>query len=431
MTETTRRRYHRRMYTLLFGTIFAAVRLAVTTPPTGTSPRSAPTAAHPELTLRIHPEDMVMSLAVSPDNSTLAAATQYGDWGGVEVWDLTSGGLRWATAGNNGGVEAVAYSPDGRQLASGGEDGVLRLWNVRTGKLERRLGRQGLVIRSIAFSPDSRSIATAGGDPLEDEVAELKLWDLRTFRLRRSRRTSGDFLNPVAFLPPAGPLPRPRDGIGTLWLWDTRPGRRSWLVVGYDPTPSQLSPDRKMLAVAGGTVELLDARTLAPLGQLLRGAAALVFSPDSRTVATATDSERESKLEVWSARTAKLQHSIGTHWSRVSAIAYLPNDPMLVSGDQDGALGLWDISSGRLLLTLQLLSWPGERSAAAQWIAFTPDGYYNGSPGVTCFIRWRVGHQLFPGARYERLFHRPDLIQRVLGGKSLSSPSLGPVAGVR
>jgi WD40 repeat protein len=299
---------------------------------------------------------------------------------------------------------------------------------VKTGKLQRRFGRRGLPISSVAFAPDGRSLATAGGDWLEDQLAELKLWDLRTGRLRRSRRKRGYFLNLVAYLPSGNLVSSHDREVALLQLWDAQPGQRSWLVVGYDVAESRLSPDRKILAAGhgGGAVDLLDARTLAPLRELLPydpDLRAVAFSPDGKTVATAAGSGHVNKLELWDAGTGKRQQSISIYGRTVWSLAYLRGGRVLVSGDEEGALQFWDTRRGRLLATLQRLSWLGERSPAAQWIGFTPEGYYDGSPGVERFIRWRVGHQLFPAAQYERLFHRPDLVRLALHGKPLPQPT--------
>jgi WD40 repeat protein len=321
-------------------------------------------------------------------------------------------------------------SRDGARLATGSEPGWVRLRDARTGKLQCTLGSLVSEASSVAFSPDAQSVAAAGGDPLEDEVAELKLWDARTGRLLRSRRRGGDFLNLVAFLPPGGPLPPRSDEVGTLQLWDTRPGGRQWLVVAYDPTPSHLSPDGKTLADAGGgeAVTLRDARTLRlqrtlqPRGHQVE---AVAFSSDSKTLAVATAPSTGNDLELWDVRTGRLKRSIPALGTKVNSLAYGQDCRTLVTGDERGALELWDTNSRRWLATFLALAWEGER--ASQWIAYSPGGYYEGSPGVERFIRWRVGGQLFPGERYERTFHRPDLVHRALQGRA--SPTPIPASG--
>jgi hypothetical protein len=85
---------------------------------------------------------------------------------------------------------------------------------------------------------------------------------------------------------------------------------------------------------------------------------------------------------------------------------------------------LWDASQGRLLATLRILPPGQEGQVSTDWIAFTPEGYYDSSAGAGAFIRWRVGDQLFPAEIYEKTFHRPDRVRKALRGEELPRPEL-------
>jgi hypothetical protein len=87
---------------------------------------------------------------------------------------------------------------------------------------------------------------------------------------------------------------------------------------------------------------------------------------------------------------------------------------MLASGNAE--IILWDASSGQLLATLKILPPSEEGKISTDWIAFTPEGYYDNSAGAGRFIRWRVGDKLFPVKVYEHTFHRPDIVQKSLQG---------------
>jgi hypothetical protein len=111
----------------------------------------------------------------------------------------------------------------------------------------------------------------------------------------------------------------------------------------------------------------------------------------------------------------------------IHAVALSPDGRTLAAGgrtDQRGVLQLWDANSRRWLATLLVLGWEGGK--APQWIAYSPGGYYDGSPGVERFIRWRVGGQLFPGEQYERAFRRPDLVRRAPQGRPAPTPIPAP-----
>src|SRR5207248_29907 len=87
---------------------------------------------------------------------------------------------------------------------------------------------------------------------------------------------------------------------------------------------------------------------------------------------------------------------------------------VLASGGLDGTIRLWDSQSGKLLATVTYLA-PGKTNGPGDWIVYTPDGRFDGSPGVEPFVRWRAGGHLHPGAQYATAFRRKDLLQSCFG----------------
>jgi WD40 repeat protein len=149
-----------------------------------------------ETALRGH-EGYVRAVAFSPDGKHLASAsgvppaTPRGPWKGeLKLWDLAAGKEKAALGGLEGDVWCVAFSPDGALLASGGEKGVVRLWDVAKGREVAVLkGHKGSVV-SLSFSPDGRLLASGGDDPSSDPPGgELKLWDVAG---RKERETLGE-----------------------------------------------------------------------------------------------------------------------------------------------------------------------------------------------------------------------------------------------
>lgn len=136
----------------------------------------------------------VTSVAFSPDGRTVASGSH--DYT-VKLWDVATEKLKRTLEGHTGRVTSVPFSPDGETVASGGWDDTLRLWNAETGELKRTLEGHTGRVWLVAFSPDGETVASGSVD------GTLRLWDAH----------SGRRLAALMVLP-AGE----QEGISTEWL---------------------------------------------------------------------------------------------------------------------------------------------------------------------------------------------------------------------
>lgn len=128
---------------------------------------------------------IVQSIAFSPNGKKLASASYLPPLtprdpvlGELKLWDI-AGGKAIALDGHKGGLWAVAYSPDGKFVAASGDDGIIRLWDAETGKLAAEFKGHTLIVTSLAFSPDGKLLASSGANPADAPAkGELKVWDI-------------------------------------------------------------------------------------------------------------------------------------------------------------------------------------------------------------------------------------------------------------
>jgi WD40 repeat protein len=283
------------------------------------------------------------------------------------LWDLTTGRKKGELS-HRDVVEAIAFSPDGKLLATGSLDSAVRLFNLGTGEQSTALGHNGWVW-SVSFSPDSRKLASAGTDGV------VRLWDVDELWPRRLLVRLPVEVRAIAFSP-AGDALATSSEEGSAGLWDLQTGQlRLDLSRGrgehaHTDFGLAFSPDRKRLLISSRErVDIWD------LSQRRRTAewslpdlGLMALSPDGTTVATGSD---DWALHLWEIATRRLflrleQRGRGADTpDQLMDLAFSPDGARLAALYRH-SLQIWDLPSGRLRANLH--------DGVGGRLAFSPDG---------------------------------------------------------
>jgi RNA polymerase sigma factor (sigma-70 family) len=345
-------------------------------------------------------------LAVSGDDRVAVAASG-GHWlGSTRAYDLATGRVRYAVGAAESYIEAVAFSPDGKTLATR-QGNAVHLRDATTGDEIRRIALpeanprsdtgwltfapdgkalavasegkvihlvdldKGTVVRSFphrhvvfatAFSPDARLLAGGGYDS-EGDIYFARLWEVATGKeLRRCVAGRGG-LRTLAFSPDGATLAG-GDDEGRLRLWDVATGkeRRAFAPDGRRVRSVAFAPDGRTVAAAGDSVRLYDPANGQQRLRIGRQALGLHFSADGKVLTAAV----AGAIYRWDTTGGRALTPEGADDSAVDQILVTPDSRRVITRDEASQAHVWDAVTGNLLRRLQV---------GFQWaIALSPDG---------------------------------------------------------
>ncbi len=279
--------------------------------------------------------DWVQALAFAPDGRTLASASYDKT---IRIWSVTNGGVQHVLHGHQRSINALAYSPDGRWLASAGDDASVRLWEQATGRERAALRGPAYPVYSVAFSPDGTTLAVGGKD------RSVFVWRLQDQRLLHTFEGHEDDILAVAFSRD-GKMLASAGADKTIKLWSLERGSEFATLHGHRDVVLTLafSPNGKWLASGGArnVIKLWDpyrAQQLRNFDNVRHSVLSLAFSPDSRWLAAAGAG---TAVTVWGVDSGNVVHVFEAHQDYIQALAFSPDGTLLASASRDHTVKLW------------------------------------------------------------------------------------------
>jgi WD40 repeat protein len=336
----------------------------------------------------------VTSIAYSPDGSMIVSGsgnlTQH-EPGEVKIWDLGNGRVLRTYRGSKDPVRAVAWSRDGKWIAStAGND--IHVWEPGSGKLKVTLKGHEKPVGALAFHPDSNVLASGGDDPA------VRLWDIEKGTetanlLAELGKKEKAQVYSVAFSP-NGKLLAAVNGDGQLRVWNPSLEKGKRQVTGFDAHPSHnayqvaFGKDTSVLFTTGGDNRAKQWVGLGPDGENIPGhgrptpieghasnVTALAVSRDGKFLATGS-SDKTIRLYSLASGNPVLARVYQGHSEEVASLAFSPDGKTLASGSADQAVRLWRVSLSDDHQNYE------EHTAYVWTAAFSPDGKLFASAGA-------------------------------------------------
>lgn len=365
-----------------------------------------------ELVLKVGPLPVVSALAFRGDGSALAVGT----YAQVTLWDLEDARPICVLRDLPGPVHALAFSRDGKQLAVGSgrpaESGSVRIYTVPDGTLEQDLEGHGDVVYALAFRPDGAQLASAGFDQT------VRLWNLLDGKNELTFKGHSDFVYEVAYTPDGrNVLSSSKDR--SVKRFDARSGKglRTYSDHDDDVLALAMKPDGSAFVSAGNEPQLRwwtieGEKPTRKVGGHSGPVHQIQFSGNGKRLISASG---DKSVRVWDGSTGIFQRTLPgpTDWQYAAALSH--DGHLAAAGGGDGFVRVWNADSGQLLATF--LQPPSLSPATTDWLAIAPSGYLAASEEILALVRWRVGGSKVPPESARERFFQPERLAHALRGE--------------
>jgi WD40 repeat protein len=345
-------------------------------------------------------QDRVRAIAVTLDGSRIASVGGEKDMG-IKVWDAKTGNLVTTPRGNDTRAFSVAFSPDGKYVASGGADNLIKIWLTGTGKEVTTFRGHEARVTSLTFRQDGERLMSGSDD------GTIKFWDMGIERgaLKLDAR-NGFCVRSIAFSPDGKRLVSSSE-YGTTTLWDINNGVEI-ATLQQKGGNAIFSPDGRYIAsFSRGVIKILDVYTDMEIATL-RGnkprVSSLAFSSDNKHILVATRSIAETwdavdgALQVWDVVTGKETMKLTLPSFVAMSVAFSPDQKHIVLGGLNGVIKVLDATTGAEVMALM-----DHEGFLIRSIAFSPDsrriasGSYDGTVKIWdatsgCILATLRGH---------------------------------------
>jgi WD40 repeat protein len=296
-------------------------------------------------------------MVVSPDGNLMISWSEHANERGSEagrwwLWNPINGAMLLEPPRHSHPLQAVRFSPDGKQVVTASEDHSIRLWDVKSSKNTNFLDGGEGPINDVQFSADGTHIYSGG------KAAHLRKWNWETDNVDISIQGVGGPLNRFV-LSPDERNAYTGDQIGRVWSWDTKSGNKIQALdrQGYSAIYDvDITSDGRLLAIGGSdsVVRVIDLNGGSQVAEITVAGSnanyAVSFSPDNKLLATGGDGH---KIQLWNTSDWSQAKVLAGHDGTVRCVRFGPNNKRLVSGGNDEIVRVWDVESGKELATYE------------------------------------------------------------------------------